>query len=109
LFGFALAPVAAFSLLNLVPGAVLDDAGGSGPERVVLVATATDLLAVGDGLAAAVGIGAVLSGWRAWALAPFCAALVYVLFQSVELAVGLRPRRRGAGHGRRAVTLPRPC
>jgi hypothetical protein len=95
LFGFALAAVAAFSMLNLAIAAALRNAEEGGePDRVVLVATATDVLAVGAALAAAVGIRAAFPGWGAWLLAPFCAALVYVLVQSVELAVGLREADR---------------
>ena len=52
LFGFAFAAVAAFSLLNLTIATLVKDVDqGREPDRVVLVATATDLLAVGAGLA----------------------------------------------------------
>lgn len=90
IFGFALAAVAAFSLVNLVVVAVLRKREPSGePDRVVLVATATDFLAVGASLAVAVGVRFALTGWPTWVLAPFAATLVYVLVQAVELAVGL--------------------
>lgn len=89
LFGFALCAVAAFSLLNLiVAGAVLKRQPEGEPRRVVLVATATDFLAVGAGIASAVGIRQIVAGWGAWLLAPFCAGLVYVLVQALELSVG---------------------
>lgn len=94
LLGFALSAVAAFSGLNLLVAHLL---GGkrppAEPSRVVLIATATDILAVGAGVAAAIGTSAVVTGWGAWALAPFCSGLVYVLVQSIELTVGLRRSR----------------
>ena len=90
IFGFALAAVAAFSLVNLVVAAVLRRRKTDGePDRVVLVATATDVLAVGASIAAAVAVRFALTGWPTWVLAPFVAALVYVLVQAVEMAVGL--------------------
>ena len=57
---------------------------------MVLVATATDFLSVGSGIAAAAGLRYVLTGWPTWVLAPFSAALVYVLMQALEMAAGLR-------------------
>lgn len=98
-FGFALSAVAAFSLLNLIVATVLlkREPAGEPPRRVVLVATATDFFAVGAGIAAAVGIREVTSGWGAWVLAPFCAGLTYVLIQAVELYVGQRPTEAGNG------------
>ena len=96
LMGFALSAVASFALLNLLVAELIGRAArGSEPTRVVLVATATDFLAVGCGVAAAIGIREVVGGWGTWVLAPLCAALVYVLVQAVELAVGLREARRG--------------
>lgn len=89
LFGFALAAVAAFSLLNLViAGMARRLPGGVVSTRVLLVATATDFLAVGAGVGAAVGVTGAIVGWPAWVLAPAVAGLVYVLVQAVELAVG---------------------
>lgn len=55
---------------------------------MLLLATATDFLAVGGGVGTAMGINAVSSVWWAWVLAPFCAGLVYVLVQCIELTVG---------------------
>ena len=95
IFGFAMAAVAAFSLLNLLVATLLlkDKPEGEG-DPVVLVATATDFLAVGAGIAAAVGVRLVLTGWAIWVLAPFAAALVYALVQAVEMSVGLEERDR---------------
>ncbi len=96
LFGFALAAVAAFSLLNLaVAGLLRREQPSSDPAQVILVATATDFLAVGCAIATAVGVRVLLSGWGAWVLAPFIATLAYVLVQVVEIAVGLRETARG--------------
>lgn len=88
LIGFALSGVAAFSLLNLLAVYLPTSHSGAEPTRVLLLATATDFLAVGGGVGTAMGINAVFSGWVAWVLSPFCAGLVYVLVQGIELAVG---------------------
>jgi hypothetical protein len=88
-FGFAFSAVAAFSLLNLVvAGLLLNRAPQGEPRRVVLVATATDFLAVGAGIGAAAGLRVLVGGWGLWAVAPFCAGLAYVLVQALELSVG---------------------
>lgn len=89
LFLFAMAAVLAFSLLNVLVVLALHDADRSVPgERAVLVGTATDFLAVGAAVGAAVGIGHLVDGTLAWILTPFVAGAVYVLVQSVELAIG---------------------
>src|SRR5699024_7641772 len=87
--GFAMSAVAAFSLLNLLV-AYLDKGESSlvGSKRVLLVATATDFIAVGAGLGAALGIELTLSGLAAWILIPFAAGLTYMLVQAVELTLG---------------------
>lgn len=89
LFLFAMAAVLAFSLLNLLVVLALRNVDRSSPgERAVLVGTATDFLAVGAAVGAAIGIGHLIDGALAWILTPFVAGGVYVLVQSVELAVG---------------------
>ncbi|HET7267300.1 MAG TPA: hypothetical protein VFJ15_04265 [Oleiagrimonas sp.] len=92
---FAMSAVLAFSLLNLL---VACFAGGESDsvrdKRILLVATATDFVAVGAGLAAAFGIAETLSGLAAWILIPFVAGLSYMLVQALEMAVG---RRADAG------------
>lgn len=91
LMGFALSAVAAFSLLNVVVALLLDVRPSRVREtRALLVATATDFLAVGAGVGSAIGISHVLSAWPSWIVAPFAAGLLYVLVQAVELAVGQR-------------------
>jgi hypothetical protein len=89
LFGFALSAIAAFSLLNLAiallarrPSEELDSA------RVKLVATATDFIAVGAGVAAAFGSTLVAYGWAVWVLAPWAAGTVYLFVQALEFALG---------------------
>lgn len=88
-FGFAMAAVAAFSLFN-VAIAYLARHETSAPEseRVVLIATATDFMAVGAGLGVAFGVDFAVNGWAAWILTPFAAGLAYLLVQAVELALG---------------------
>lgn len=90
LVGFTLSAVAAFSMLNLLVAWLTRNkaAVDSEPTRVVLIATATDFLAVGAGFAAAYGATAAVSGWGAWVLAPFAASLTYGLVQALELAFG---------------------
>lgn len=95
MWAFALAAVAAFSLLNLIPGAVAAvKHPGREPNRVVLVATATDFLSVAAGVATTAGAGALLSGWAAWLVGPFLASIVYVLIQALELTVSERVTER---------------
>lgn len=95
LFGFALAAVAAFSLLNVLVAALTRGSKVSTEsERMMLVATATDFLAVGAAIGAAYGATLIVGGWGAWVLAPFFAGLVYALVQALELAVGQRRARR---------------
>lgn len=89
LFLFAVAGVAAFTLLNLVVvlrrGDAINDGAG---ERATLLGTATDFLAVGAAVGAAIAVGELLDGTLVWLLAPFVAGVIYVLVQAVELAVG---------------------
>lgn len=89
LFGYAMGAIAAFSLLNLVVAYLArDEPNVSEREHVLLIATATDFIAVGAGLGAAFGIDAAVSGWAVWILAPFVAGLAYLLVQAFELALG---------------------
>lgn len=89
LFLFAMASVTAFSLLNLFVAVRLPNTAESKPgERATLVGTATDFLAVGGAVGAAIGIGELVDGTLAWVLPPFVAGMVYVAVQAVELAVG---------------------
>lgn len=87
--GFAMSAVLAFSLLNIL---VVYFAGkeptGVGDKRILLVATATDFVAVGAGLAAAFGIAEILVGLAAWIVIPFVAGLSYMLVQAIEMALG---------------------
>jgi hypothetical protein len=89
LVGFALASVAAFAGVNLLAALLLTRAPrGDPPTRIVLLATATDFLAVGAGVGAAAGVAALAPGWAAWLLAPALASLVYALVQAFEFALG---------------------
>lgn len=98
LFCFAMSAVAAFSLLNLVVAHLIKgQPEPPEPTRVLLVATATDLLAVAGAVAAAVAIRHLASGITAWILAPFCAGLIYVLVQAIELAVSFAEAHEEAG------------
>ena len=91
LLAFAMAAVAAFSLVNVVVARLLhDEEAGTGSSRVVMLATATDFFAVGAGICAALGARALLGGWAVWVGAPLLAGLAYVIVQSVELTVGQR-------------------
>lgn len=87
--GFAMSAVAAFTLLNiLVVYLAQGESDDLGNKRVLLVATATDFVAVGAGLGAAAGIDLLLTGLAGWILIPFVAGLVYMLVQAFELALG---------------------
>jgi hypothetical protein len=88
---FALAGVLTFSAANLLLAALAPTIDKDAePARVVLVATATDILAVSGGVGAAAAVSHLTGGWVSWVLAPLLAGLVYILVQSVELAVGWR-------------------
>jgi peptidoglycan biosynthesis protein MviN/MurJ (putative lipid II flippase) len=91
LFLFALAGVLAFSLLNvLVVLRLRRHDRGETNERGMLLGTATDFLAVGAAVGAAMGVEELVHGTWAWLLGPFVAAMAYVLVQAVELAFGRR-------------------
>lgn len=98
LISFALAVAMAFSLVNLLTARISISRGvGSGADRAVLVGTATDFFAVGGSVGVAIGIAHFTGGWTVWVLAPFAASIIYVLVQSVELAVG--QHETGGGDG----------
>lgn len=88
LIGFALSGVAAFSIMNLAV-AWLKTINAENVENteVVLIATASDFLAVGAGLGAAFAAVALVNGLARWVLAPFAAGLAYGLVQALEIAV----------------------
>lgn len=89
LLGFALAAVAAISVLNVLVFLLIDhDRHADALQRALLIGTATDFLAVAAAVGVAIGATGLVHGWAAWLLAPFLAGLVYVLVQSLELAVG---------------------
>lgn len=89
LLGFALCAVAAFASLNVLVALVLDRERRPGtPARIMLLATATDFLAVATGVGAAIGVAAACPALLAWLLAPLAASLIYVVVQAVEFAVG---------------------
>ncbi len=89
LMGFAVSAVAAFSLLNVIVARMLARTESTAElSKIILIATATDFLAVGAGVGAAMGIAHAAGGWAAWVFAPFGAGLVYVLVQSLELSLG---------------------
>ncbi|HZD65563.1 MAG TPA: hypothetical protein VE152_05665 [Acidimicrobiales bacterium] len=87
--GFALSAVAAFSLLNLLVSRLVRLDRPIQGTRAVLIGTATDFLAVGAGVAVAIGVRLGVGGWGSWVLAPFGSGLVYVVVQSLELTLGM--------------------
>ena len=95
---FALSAVAAFSLLNLlVAHIVRRRPSGPSSNRVVLISTATDFIAVAAAVGGALGVRALATGLARWSIAPMVAGLVYVLVQSTELAVGQEEAKNGDG------------
>lgn len=91
LFAFGLSAVAAFSLLNLFVALVLRGrSSGSAPSRLVLIATATDFLAVAGAIGAAWLVRRLTDDLWTWILAPLAASLAYMLVQTIELTVGRR-------------------
>ncbi|MFP1680967.1 hypothetical protein ACLD0W_00565 [Alloalcanivorax sp. C16-1] len=93
LIGFALSAVASLSFLNLMVAFLKrDEPDDSERTPVLLVATATDFISVGAGLAAAFGVAKAFENWMCWLVAPFAAGLIYCLVQGLQIAVA----RRGA-------------
>lgn len=93
-FAFAMAAVAAFSMLDVAVAILArGESGHVGSKRVLLISTSTDFIAVGVGLAAALGVESVVSGFAAWILVPFAAGLCYLLVQAAELTVGREAER----------------
>lgn len=87
--GFALSAVAAFSLLNvLVAWLARREPVAIRSRAVLLVATATDFLAVGAGLGVVIGGTVIFTGLADWIVSPFVGAAVYLLVQAIELALG---------------------
>lgn len=85
---FAIAAVAAFSFLNLLVAYLArGEPGDLHNKRILLVAAATDFVAVGAGVCVAFGVSRVAAGLAAWTLIPFCAGLTYLLVQAIELAL----------------------
>ncbi len=85
---FALAAVLAFTVLQLGAVALATrEVEMAEPDRIRLIATATDVFAVGLAVLAAAGVSAVIGSWIGWALASFCASVLYVLVQALELRV----------------------
>lgn len=88
LVGFALSAVAAFSLLNVLVALLKNIRPDDHErERVLLVATATDFLAVGAGLAVAFAVVALTGDWIRWTLTPFLAGITYSLIQALEICL----------------------
>lgn len=85
---FAIAAVGAFSLLNVVVALTNREGDPVTPQRALLLGTATDFVAVAAAIGVAIAVTVLVQGWAAWLLSPFLAGLVYVLVQSVELAIG---------------------
>jgi hypothetical protein len=61
--------------------------------KVLLIATSTDVFAVGLSVLAGIGVTHALTTGGAWLVAPFTATVLYVLVQAIEIAAG-----RAAGH-----------
>lgn len=88
-FGFAMSAVAAFSLLNVVIAYIArGESSKLQNKSTLLIASATDFIAVGAGLGAAIGVDRLVAGVAAWILIPFVAGLCYMLVQAFEFAVG---------------------
>lgn len=88
-FGFVMAERCGVCLLNpMVAYLTRREAIAPESQRVVLVATATDFVAVGVGLGAAYGIDLLLGGWAAWLVTPLVPGSTYILVQTLELVLG---------------------
>lgn len=89
ILGFALLGVGGFSALNLVVALLLRNSPPpTEKSRVLLLATATDFLAVGVAVGSAIVIGSLGHSWFVWLVAPLVASVLYVLVQAIEISVG---------------------
>lgn len=93
IFGFALAAVAAFTVLQAVASSGFRTRPGTAPREVVMLGTALNLASVGLGVGAATLTGLVLDSSVAWPLGAFLAAFTYVLAEALELTVAGRVER----------------
>lgn len=86
--GFALSAVVAFSVLNMLvawlKNVEIDEREG---KLVLLVATATDFMAVGAGVGVALAATAWIPGWLPWIVVPFLVGVTYCIVQALEIAV----------------------
>ncbi|QDQ98293.1 hypothetical protein [Tomitella fengzijianii] len=84
---FAVGAVLPFSILEAIASRGFRRSSRTQNEKVILLGTATNLISVAAALGAGYGTGVLLHGNVAWLVAPFVAGLVYMLVESVELAV----------------------
>ena len=103
IFGFALAAVAAFTVLQAVASSGFRSRPGTAPREVVMLGTALNVASVGLGVGAATLTGLVLDSSVAWPLGAFLAAFVFVLAEALELTLaGGRSACSGTARRRRS-------
>lgn len=93
IFGFALAAVAAFTLLQAVASSGFRRRPGTAPREVVMLGTALNVASVGLGVGAATLTGLVLDSSVAWPLGAFLAAFVFILAEALEHTLAARVER----------------
>ncbi len=93
IFGFALAAVAAFTVLQAVASSGFRTRPGTAPREVVMLGTALNVASVGLGVGAATLTGLTLDSSVAWPLGAFLAAFVYILAEALELTLAARVER----------------
>lgn len=67
---------------------------GSAPPEVSMLGTALNFASVAAGVGAAIGVGELWTGFGAWPVAGFCAAVAYVVAESAEMLLAERLQRR---------------
>jgi ABC-type branched-subunit amino acid transport system permease subunit len=93
---FALGAVTSVVLVEAAVTRGFVSRAGQAPPEVRLLGTAFNWLSVGASVGACIGVGAIATGYVAWAVASFAAAGVYVLAESLEmLAAEIVQLRRG--------------
>jgi hypothetical protein len=90
---YALGAVLAFTLLEGLASRAFRASLPEHPSGVTTLGTAMNFASVGLAVGAAIGLSALVATDVAWPLCPFAAVLVYLLAETVELAVAERVRQ----------------
>ncbi|GGC05891.1 hypothetical protein [Cellulomonas carbonis] len=103
-FAFAVGAVASFTMLEAILSRGFRAPMPQHDTHVTAVGTSMNAVSVVGGLAACWLLATVMTHASVWALGPFAAAIVYLLLESVETALGERIAARSGDDGAADVT-----